>query len=432
MSNTQFLLGLILGLGICYWRQYQFNSQLKKILSSSSQFEPVKSLAPISLVRRTFHRLNLQVQNLENELETYQNLWENAPLGYLRIDGENQLVFCNKQAREILKIERWQSGKLRLFLELVRSFELDQLIQQTRKTKQCLTREWEFYLNNSELIKNKDTDLNQNINNQSIFLKAYSYPVGEDQVIIFIENKQALVELSNNRNRVFSDLSHELRTPLTSMSLLAEALLMQTENQEKEWVELMLKEIKRLIDLVEKWLSVSKLEDNIYGCLNYQILELKQLIISAWQTLEILASTKKVTLNFEQSYDVYIEADFNLITQVFINLFDNAIKHSYEGGIITVILNIKSGEKDYIEIEIIDWGTGFNPDDLLYIFERLYTGDKSRTRTSRHGTGLGLAIVKEIITAHNGSITAQNHPETGGAWLKITLPRLIESRRVGE
>jgi two-component system phosphate regulon sensor histidine kinase PhoR len=429
MSLPSFLFGLILGLAICYWRQYKSNTRLQKILSSFPQFEPVKSLSTISLVRRTLNRLDSEYQNLQNKLKTYYNLLENAPIGYLEIDQENQLTFCNKKARDLLKIERWLPNKPRFFLELVRSFELDQLIQQTRKIKESLTIEWTFYLTSSEMIRESHTRLTNCLDNESLFLKAYSYSLPEDNVVIFVENKQALLELSHSRNRAFSDLSHELRTPLTSMSLLAEALLMQTEHQEKEWVEQMLKEINRLIDLVEKWLDISQLEDNLYSSLNYQQIELKQLIISAWQSLEILAEKKKVTLNYlncRDQKDIYIEADLNFITQVFINLFDNAIKHSYEGGIINVKINLISPENKDVEINIIDSGTGFNSKDLPYIFERLYRGDKSRARTSRYGSGLGLAIVKEIIAAHHGLITAQNHPETGGAWVKITLPQVVD------
>ena len=84
-------------------------------------------------------------------------------------------------------------------------------------------------------------------------------------------------------------------------------------------------------------------------------------------------------------------------------------------------------------INIIDSGSGFASADLPYVFNRIYRGDTSRQRphymqieeelSTNQGSGLGLAIVKQIIQAHGGSVSAQNHPETGGAWLQIKLPK---------
>jgi two-component system phosphate regulon sensor histidine kinase PhoR len=420
MALPPFLLGLTIGLIIAFWKQYEVNSQIKKILSSLSQFEQIKSLSTISLVRRTIKIFNREYQALQSELETHQYLLENCPIGYLKIDEENQLIWCNQEARKLLKIERWQPNKLRLFLELVISFKLDQLIQQTRKTQRQLTLEWDFYPNDDSSSQQNTLDYNKNY---SIFLKAYSYPLAEGKIAIFIENKQPLKILSKSRNRIFSDLSHELRTPLTSISLLTEALLKRTENQEKKWVEQINKEIHRLIDLVQNWLDLSKIEEYPYQNLQYQSLHLKQLIISAWQSLEALAKQKNINFNYTGENNIHIEADLNRLIQVFVNLFDNGIKHSDENGEIQVNVNLITAESNLIEINIIDSGTGFNSEDLPHVFERLYRGDKSRVRKSRQGSGLGLAIVKEIIEAHHGSITAQNHPKTGSAWLKITLPQ---------
>ena len=416
-----FLLGLIIGLSICFWQQYRINLQLKEILSFLPPFEQIKSLSLISLVRRSINLLNRQYQAAQIELGIHQDLLEKIPIGYLRIDEENQLIYCNQQARDILIIERWQPQKIRLFLELVRSYELDQLIQQTRKMQQNLLIEWQFYPSNHLLI-NTTNDSQNNQSNNSVFLKAYSFPLAQGQVGIFIENQQALVELSRSHDRSFTDLNHELRTPLTSMSLLAQALLLRTTNQEKEWVEQMYEEINRLINLVQNWLDISQLHEDPHQYLHYQSLDLKQLIASAWQSLEVLAKQKEINLSYSGPEIIHIEADMNRLTQVFINLFDNGIKHSYEGGTIKLNLQLIDSEYNYIEIDIIDSGTGFNSSDLPHIFERLYRGDKSRIRESRQGSGLGLAIVKEIIEAHHGSIIAQNHPETSGAWFKIKLP----------
>lgn len=422
MDIRSFLLGLMIGLSICFWKQYQFNYQIKKILSSLSQFEQVNSLSSISLLRRTLNIFTREYKTLQLELKTQQYILENSPIGYLKIDDENQLIWCNQEAKKLLKIERWQPNELRLFLELVISFELDRLIQQTRKTQEILTLEWDYYPNDNfpDKTDKKSTD-NENI--YPLFLRAKGYPLEEGRVIIYIQNQQKLKNLSESRHRFLSDLSHELRTPLTSILLLTEILVTRTENQEKKWIEQINKETNRLIDLVQNWLDITELEEDPYKHLQYQKLDLKQLIISPWQSLEILAQQKNIDFNYTGDNNIIIDADLNRLTQVFINLFDNAIKHTNHNGKIQVNVNVITTQSNVIEINIIDSGNGFNQQDLPYVFERLYRGDKSRVRESRQGSGLGLTIVKEIIEAHQGSIIAQNHPETGSGWLKIILPQ---------
>ncbi len=77
-----------------------------------------------------------------------------------------------------------------------------------------------------------------------------------------------------------------------------------------------------------------------------------------------------------------------------------------------------------LQIETIDAGEGFPEDSLPYIFDRFYQIDPSRTRSglNRGGSGLGLAIARQIVKLHKGAIVAKNHPETGGAWVTISLP----------
>ncbi|MBL1208475.1 HAMP domain-containing sensor histidine kinase [Geminocystis sp. GBBB08] len=417
-----FLCGLSVGLAICLWKNYQVNIQLTDILHSLSQFETLDSFPKIVQVRRNVNLLNNRFYYTQLELDLHRHLINQIPLAYLRIDAENCLQECNEEAKKILHIQRWNPEVLRLFLELVRSYELDQLIQQTRKTQQKLVIEWQFFPTTNYILEKED---NLEIENyKPVFLKAYSYPLPARHVSIFIENQQLIKELSNRRDEAYSDLSHELRTPLTSMLLLAETLLKYTDGKGKIWVEQMSQEINRLIDLVENWLEIATLDKNPYETLNFQQLDLKQLILSAWKSLKILADQEQISLEYQGEEKIIISADINRLTQVFVNLFDNSIKHSSYGGLIIVKVNIKNNDDDekYLEINLIDSGTGFNTNDLPYIFERLYRGDKSRVRNAREGSGLGLSIVKQIIEAHQGLITANNHPKTKGAWFQIIFP----------
>lgn len=409
-------------------------------------------------LQRGLRQFIRQNQTQELELQTKQKLLQQMPLGYLLVDAEHQLLWCNQQAQQLLNIQGWEQGKMRLLLEIVRSYELDRLVEQTRLKQQPCHREWVFYPAYSEgaAIATR----------KSLNLKASSWLVQKDQVAIFIENLQPLVEVTAARNRWVSDLAHELRTPLTSIRLVLETLQDRLEPKSKQWFERMLLETDRLANLVAEWLELTQMEQDPSIVLRSKTIALGSLIKSAWQTLEPLAQSKQQSLDYCEPEIIWINADEIRLTQVFLNLFDNSIKHSPPGSEIRVEVNqqlrnnpnslptsitkdqdndTSAGEphccggkeiiSDYasIQIDIIDSGDGFCESDLPHVFERLYRGDTSRqqktngsteSKTARisSGSGLGLSIVQQIIQTHNGEIKARNHPQTGGAWLQIKLP----------
>lgn len=436
MAAVDFALGLIVGFGFYYWKRQQFKRQLRLVLKSfSPRGDWVSSLPPISLMRRELSYVYQQKQNLEQQLQTWQELVDRAPIGFLRIDEENRLLWCNQQARKLLSIDRWQPEQIRLLLELVRSYELDCLIEKTRQSQQKQVQEWTFYYTHYASTAQNNPSVNIAKKTESLALQGYGFPLPEKQVGVFLLDCQALVELSKSREEAFSDLTHELRTPLTSIALVAENLLKRLNNPELRWVEQMLQEVNRLIDLVRDWLDLAQLQADPHQSLNYAVVELRSLIFSVWHTLEPIAQKKEVTLVYSGVDKINMEGDRARLIQVFLNLLDNCIKHSPVGE--QILLEVKlvnqnntSAEEDAtIEIDFIDSGSGFAPADLPYVFDRLYRGDKSRTRqgqtgksSSYGGSGLGLAIAKQIIEAHQGSIEANNHPQTKGAWLKILLP----------
>ena len=429
MTILSFFLGLLLGLGIYVGQQYRFKQQLKKTLRSymGNKDEDV-SLPLESLIRRELSELDRQRQQLEQDKQAWQELIEQAPIGYLQVDAENQLLNCNQTAKELLHIDHQRALRVRLLLELVRSYDLDQLIESTRNTQRSQTKEWIFYFTRyvSPQQSEWETDDTQPLQKvvEAIALKGSGFPLPKQQVGVFIENRQPLVELSQSRDRTFADLTHELRTPLTSISLVAENLLRRLQDPERRWVEKMLQETNRLSELVQEWLDLTQLQAAPNKALKYETIKLYDLVQSVWQTLEPIAKRKEVTLSYQGDRQLVISADRSRIIQVFINLLDNAIKHSSAGNGILVQVLAQSSKQ--IKIDVIDSGSGFNISDLPYIFERLYRGDKSRARepqnTSSDGSGLGLAIVEQIIQAHGGTISAKNHPQIGGAWLEILLP----------
>lgn len=438
MAALNFFWGLAIGLGIYAGQQYRFKKQLKKTLKSyGANADGEISLPLHSLIRRELLDLDRQRRKLEKDRQSWQELIEQAPIGYLQVDADNQLLGCNQAAKDLLRIDPRRSRRVRLLLELVRSYDLDSLIEETRRSQNSQQKEWIFYFTRYFSLQNTETEVNNDNSPKKtvemIALKGYGFPLSDRQVGIFIENQQPLMELSQSRDRTFSDLTHELRTPLTSISLVAENLLRRTKDPERRWVEQMLQETNRLIELVQEWLDLTQLKAAPDRSLKYEIINLYDLVQSVWQSLEPIANRKQATLSYTGDRNITISADRSRLIQVFLNLLDNAIKHNPPQKEILVQVSLyppsDSLDLEQIKIDIIDSGTGFNAPDLPYIFERLYRGDKSRRReqanelfASPDGSGLGLAIVEQIIQAHGGAIAAQNHPQFGGAWLEIILP----------
>ncbi|MFM7574344.1 MAG: ATPase, partial [Snowella sp.] len=133
MDLLTLLIGVGIGLGIGAWERFRLKNRLRPLLTAlPDTSEVAKSLSITSLVRREILYLSEQSQQAQSELSLWKSLLDAVPINYLWVDGENHLLRCNQSCRDLLQIDRWQAGQLRVLLELVRSYELDQLIEQTR------------------------------------------------------------------------------------------------------------------------------------------------------------------------------------------------------------------------------------------------------------------------------------------------------------
>jgi two-component system, OmpR family, phosphate regulon sensor histidine kinase PhoR len=414
--------GLCAGAGGGYlWREISMRRQLRQVLAvmENSQAREAISLPMVSQLRRQAGIVRQQQHKLEEKLLSWQSVLQVAPIGYLQLDVENQLVWCNQIARDLLHIHKWEPGQARLLLELVRSYELDRAIEKTRSTQLPKKLSWQLYFGYQET-----TDV------RSIWLTATSIPLMDGAIGVFIESQQTQVEAAAARERWLADLAHEIRTPLTAIRLVGETLETKVSPELTRWVKRLLHETNRTIELVQHFLELSQLETAPAQYLRLAKVDLVEVIEDAWQTLAPIAAQRQIELIQQRSQKICLEIDRARFMQVFINLFDNSIKYCPDRG--RIWIDIRTVERDrpadWVEINLYDNGEGFSHSDLPYVFDRLYRGDVSRKRQLTNstpattGSGLGLAIVRQIIVAHGGTVTANNHPNTGGAWIQVALP----------
>jgi two-component system, OmpR family, phosphate regulon sensor histidine kinase PhoR len=423
--------GLFVGAGSCYiWRESLFRQQLQQVLSvmeTSLDREDI-SLPIVSKLRRRAMIIQQQQQQLQQKLFSWQSLLQAAPIGYLQLDAENQVLWCNQAAQSLLQIKNWDAGKARLLLELVRSYELDRFVEKVRSTSRA---EPDSSQANHELIWQFHFGYQEAADSKSIWLKAHSINIADGGMAIFIESQQERVDAATAQERWLGDLAHEIRTPLTAIYLLAETLQTKVSPDLTRWADRILKETNRAIDLVQHFAELSRLEAPATQNLRLTPVDLTRLINDTWHTLDPIATQKQIEFTCTGSPQLVLALDTDRFIQVLINLFDNSIKYCPDRGHIWI--DIQSTAVDQVEIDFFDDGSGLSQTDLPYIFDRLYRGDVSRQRlpTSNSslkpqttGSGLGLAIVRQIILAHQGTIVAANHPTTSGAWFRITLPNI--------
>lgn len=439
VNLLSFLLGLAIGgLALLGYRM-RLRQKVDVILHNQA---PKHS--GFSLTSRLAHVLNdVQQHHLKQQAEilAWKNVINQGPMGYLLIDEDNQLIDCNHQALDLLNIQldfdAYRLSGPRLLLELVRSYELDQLIEQARERQQFCQKEWPLYPVSAD-VENVSTT--QKISH----LRGYAFPLTNSDITVLLESRQEAVFLSQQRDRWASDVAHELKTPLTSIRLVAETLQSRLEPPLRGWVDRLLVEVIRLSTLVQEILDLSQLESLSERKFEFSTIDVPSLIESAWRSLEPLATDYDVSLHYEGPQHFMIQGEESRLFRVLINLFDNSLKFSSPQQIIQIKLRHLQPSHEIL-IELIDAGPGFPEADLPLIFDRFYRGDPSRTRAIERaqtvsaarpaainqvrseiragsGSGLGLSIVRQIIELHNGHIIARNHPKTGGAWIQIHLP----------
>ncbi|MDQ0183877.1 ATP-binding protein [Cytobacillus sp. FSL W7-1323] len=231
-------------------------------------------------------------------------------------------------------------------------------------------------------------------------------------------------QLDKLRKDFIANVSHELRTPIALMQGYSEAIvddIAGTEDEKKEMAKVIYDESLRMSRLVNELLDIARMEAGHIQLIR-EAVEVKSFILKVTRKFQRLAAEKKIILAESlEDKGVWASFDPDRMEQVLTNLIDNAIRHTPEGGQVTVVQ--RSNEKGLM-IEVVDSGSGIPEEDLPFVFERFYKADKARTR-GRSGTGLGLAIAKNIVDTHKGQITVQSKIGHGTTF-SIFLPKSHE------
>ena len=218
--------------------------------------------------------------------------------------------------------------------------------------------------------------------------------------------------------RFLADASHELRTPLTILQAELEAMLenIQSDAQLSDVAASALEEVERLRNIVESLFALSRLDAG-EAINKTELFDLGELVTSTADQMSLLALDKRISIHCEAPEALMVRGDRARLKQVAVNLLDNAIKYTPEGGAIQVRT---AARQNRAVLEVIDNGIGIPTEALPHLFERFYRVDKARSRQFG-GAGLGLSIVKSICAAHSGRVEVQSR-EGQGSRFSVELP----------
>lgn len=259
----------------------------------------------------------------------------------------------------------------------------------------------------------------------TVQLETTTVPEMEDLTASFNTMVQELASIETLRDDFVSNFSHEFKTPIVSIrgfaKLLRDKDLPQADRD--EYIEIIIQESERLSGLATNVLNLSRLE-HTGMVINRQHFPLDEQIRRAAALMEPRWHEKNSTVTLDMD-SIHIYSDEDLLQQVWVNLLDNAIKFTGEGG--RIALSLKRDGQTAV-FAIADDGTGMDDATLAHLFDKFYQGDASHAGS---GNGLGLALVKRILVLCGGEMTVDSHPDRGSTFT-VTLPLNTDGDVIGK
>jgi len=374
---------------------------------------------PISYRKGEIGKLNLALSKMAEKLDELfrQVSIEKSQLeavltamseGVMVVTNDGRVILMNHALKDMLAIKDPSFGKP--YWEVLRNREIMELIENTIK---------------NHLSEKKEISLFYPTERYYI---ASAIPLGslKKETIVVMFDITEFKTLEKIKADIVANVSHELRTPLTAIKGYVETLELgayENPDERSHFLNIIGRHTDRLINIVSDLLLLSDIERKSTPLgeesrATFEQIDFKESVYSSLEALKSKVEEKglRVSVDIEENLPKF-RGDGFLLGQMFINLIDNAVKYTPEGG--TIGVEIKHPDSQF-KIEVIDTGIGIPKEHLARIFERFYRVDKTRSRKIG-GTGLGLSIVKHIVIMHGGKIEVESEVGKGSRFM-ITLP----------
>lgn len=331
------------------------------------------------------------IKEIEKEREELRSIIENVKEGLVVTDKKGRILLSNPAFKELASAKNLEG---RYFWEVLRSIELRDMFEKAIKLESQVTEEI-------------------NIGNKVFLVSCTLLP---EEMIFVLSDITSVKQLEKQKKELIANISHELRTPLTAIRGFIETMEESIENSEVlAFISIIKRQTERLINILKDILTLSYIEDRAFQ-LKIDKVNLNALVNHTFKLFEKRIKEKGLEFEFFSEEVLEMNADPELLEQLFINLIENAVNYTEKGKIGISMVRIDSK----IKIEVFDTGIGIPQEHIPRIFERFYVVDKSRSRETG-GTGLGLSIVKHIVILHNGDIKVESKVGEGSKFI-ITFP----------
>jgi two-component system phosphate regulon sensor histidine kinase PhoR len=368
--------------------------------------------------------LEKTLQRLEDETHRLRTIAEGMGEGLLVLDIRERITLVNPVAETLLSLGH-DAAVGQTPLEVVRSHDLDDLLKAAAKRNEPVSAEITLIYPKRRILAGTAVAMRD----------ASGTPLG---TVLTLRDITELKRLEEIRMEFVVNVTHELRTPLTAIRGYAETLLdggLDNGEEARQFLEVIHRHAERLGRLLNDLLDLSNIELERTP-LHVQSLALPEAIRQVVTTFAHQAEQKSVTLRARLTEGLPpVLADRDRLWQILVNLVDNAVKFTPEGGEVTITARELApadaeppllpgapgaADKRWVEIGVLDTGIGIPRKDLPRITERFYRVDKARSR-DLGGTGLGLSIVKHLVQAHGGNLRIESEPGKGTE-VYVTLP----------
>ena len=375
---------------------------------------PVRSVDETGTLGRALNAmaasLVAKIGDLEQERAKITAILDAMVEGVIAVDGHDRVLTMNERARALFGVPTRSEGQP--FMEVVRNADLHALVRSSRVAGASAVSHREVRLS-APLVRTVE------VNAVPLVLTGDQPGVG---VVLVVYDVTTLRRLEQVRTEFVANVSHELRTPLTAIQGYLETLLggaLEERDHARRFLDIAFRHTERLGRLLNDLTDLSNIELNKVK-LALEPVVMEGMVESVLAIMQSKADAKHVTLRGEVARDLPpAHADHDRLSQILINLVDNAVKYTEAGGQVTVRATAAVGG-GVLVVDVVDTGIGIPAADLPRITERFYRVDKARSR-ELGGTGLGLAIVKHLVIAHGGELTIDSTVGQGTT-VRFTLP----------
>jgi two-component system, OmpR family, phosphate regulon sensor histidine kinase PhoR len=356
-------------------------------------------------LNRTAVALREKIEHLGDEQTKVRTILDGMIEGVVALDDRGRLLLLNPAARAMFGVENG-SPEGRSFLEVIRQKDLLDVVEEVRGSGAPARQELELGPPVNRVVAARGAPL--------------GLGPGAPGVLLVLNDVTELRRLERVRSEFVANVSHELRTPLTCIKGYLETLLdgaLDDRAHARRFLEVAGTHAERLDRLIDDLLELSNIESGRVTLVPMR-LDLGDVVAGVEAMFERQTVQSRLTLERAVPPGLAVRADRDRLVQILVNLVDNAVKFTPEGGQVRIDAALVAAGQ--VEVRVRDTGIGIPSTDLPRITERFYRVDKTRSREVG-GTGLGLAIVKHLVQAHGGELrieSALGH----GTTVSFTLP----------